>query len=187
MSKEPVLNKRDFLKRFLNNEFGNRTRVWETSEEWLDWWKHNETAHMKFHFRCKQPAGKTYYQKTHKGILELINNKSVNNDDYYVAEMADPKLTVIQGEVQRITGKGLHLTFNDCHKLPMRDALKKMTKMSRGIIAQQILRHYLPPGEYEHVMSLLDEYDAHVIEFSTYSKTLGTLKQNTIIWECRRY
>jgi hypothetical protein len=86
---------------------------------------------------------------------------------------------------------GIYLFYSDL-KLSMKPALAKGGTQAGGIIARSLLRHALWPSSFEDIMTLLTIYDEHVIEFTSYDMSLGTLGdmdglRNTIIWEVRNY
>lgn len=100
--------------------------------------------------------------------------------------MAPTELMLIQGEVQRTT-QGLYLTYSRIRK-PMRDALAEEQRHLFRLEAKILLYGNLDDNSLDWLNHLLDTYDDHVVEFSTYSKHWGTVpRYNTVFWEVRKY
>jgi hypothetical protein len=181
MSYRPVLSKRDFVRRFIAGEFGNKGPNWRTLDEFLD------SRYLgKVHLRSRRPGGWGKYNIPSSQVAAEWK-ALLCPADYYLAGMAPHHLNVIQGEVQEQPG-GLYLRYTQVPNLPMRDALLAGAKDARGIIARELLSYYLCPNSLEWVGILLDRYPGHVIEFSTFSRCWGTLAgHNTVVWEVRLY
>jgi len=177
---QPVKTKRDFVRRYLLNEFGNRGASWSTLLKFS-----NEPMFGLFHLRNRIAGGATHYNLSYEQIVKLW--KSTNDPgSWYCTAMAPTDKTLIQGEVYQ-SYKGLEL-FYSCEKLPMREALAKSSKQVEGILSVSLLRYYLCPNSYEWLQHLLDTYSGHVVEFSSYSVEWGTLPGfNTVVWEIRSY
>ena len=176
-----VLTKRDFVRRFLRNEFGNRTRTWDTLEEFL------ASGYMGLvHIRNRIAGGPTYYNIAPEDLPakfeQCLNIQPWST--WYLAEMA-PNCTIFQGEIQQGIG-GYDLTYSLVNK-PMREALRKQTLYVHGLRARLLMEHYLDPGDWDWIKSLMDEYENHVVEFSTYAVQCGTLDRTTVVWEVRKY
>lgn len=57
-----------------------------------------------------------------------------------------------------------------------------------GSAVPAVLRHVLWPGDYDDLMTTLDNYPRHVVEFSACDRAVGVVpNRNTVIWEVRRY
>jgi hypothetical protein len=181
----PVLTKRDFVRRFLADEFGNRGPNWNTLNEFLD-----SGYKGLVHIRNRVAGGPTFYDVRHYNVADkwlwLTGYKGYDARDFYLAGMAPTKRTLFQGEVMR-SYQGLYLYYSTVAK-PMRDSLKEGGRDVSGIIAVGLLRHYLCHRSYEWLMELLDRYPNHVVEFSTYGVNWGTVPGfNTVFWEVRNY
>lgn len=190
MSVRPVLTKTDFAKRYNENEFGNRSPTWDSVN---DWYKErgegilHVTDRRLYHLRNRIKGGSTYYNLECWRLYDWFNQVNwVHEPNWYVSEMAPTELTLIQGEVQR-NELGLYLKYSD-EPLTMREALAKRELTATNLSAKLILQKYLDNNSYEWLQYLLDTYDNHVIEFSTYSKCWGTVPRfNTVFWEVRLY
>ena len=70
----------------------------------------------------------------------------------------------------------------------MRGLPLSVWQWARGIMALALLRRYLCPNSYDWMMTLLDRYPDHIVEFNTYSVNWGVLPGfNTAFWEVRLY
>ena len=180
MPKPPVLNKKDFVKRFLANEFGNRGPTWNSLEDFK-----NANYSGLVHLRNRVAGGDTFYDL--KPLQALEKWQEVEDQSrWYCAAMAPTEKTLFQGEVKEGIW-GLDLFYTTVAK-PMRDALKEWSKSVSGILAYSLLRQFLCPNSYDWLMHLLAEYPDHVVEFSTFSVQWGTVPgYNTVYWEVRLY
>jgi hypothetical protein len=179
---EPVLTKVDFTARYAAGEFGNHTRTWATGEEALA-----SNSPGPFHIRNKVAGGVTYYNIKRWDMPSAWKDAVARQpaELWYCSEMAPSAATVFQGEIMRGVG-GLQLTYN-MEPLPMREGMAVGQKTAQGLQAKLLMEHYLDPSDWEWVEHLLDEYEGHVVEFSTYSVSCGTLNRRTVIWEVRSY
>ena len=93
---------------------------------------------------------------------------------------------LIQGEVMR-GWRGLELTYTRALK-PMKLGLAEDARYACGLTAKLLLDHFLWPNSRDDLDALLDLYDGHAVEFSTYSVAVGDQPhRNTILWETRAY
>jgi hypothetical protein len=113
-------------------------------------------------------------------------NEGVAESSLYISAMAPHEHGTIQGEVQRTEhGLALLCTFAT---LPMREALAIHSAQLYGLHALMRLRTYLCANSYDWMMYLLDTYEGHVIEFTSFSRFWGTVpRMNTVFWEVRKY
>lgn len=183
----PVLSKTDFVRRFQSSEFGNRTRTWDTLDEFTAWVAtHDPHERERYHLRNRVAGGKTYYNLYWSECFAAWSDME-NPSSWYVAEMVDHSRQTIQGEVY-YSDTGLTLYYTDAKK-PMRTALAEKAEQVSGIIARTLLRRYLCPNSYDWLQELFARYPDHVVEFSSFERRgIGTLPQyNTIFWEVRKY
>lgn len=179
----PVLTKRDFVRRFRQGEFGNAGPVWDTPRDFIG----VPLGERKglYHLRNRVAGGSTHYNLTYGQALDGWRD-TADYRQWYVSEMAPTEKTLIQGEVLE-TEKGLTLLHSRIAK-PMREALAESSQSVSGIIAVSLLRSFLCPNSYDWLMTLLERYEGHVVEFSTYDTCWGTLPNfNSIFWEVRSY
>ena len=194
----PVLTKLDFVRRYQAGEFGNRSPTWDCLDDWFDespWLTQGEL----YHIRSKAIGG---YGEYDLGYAKLprrwkalafgdTNDWKVyaeqRSDKFYISAMAPHEQGIIQGEICR-TFRGLELYWTTA-LLPMRDAFKVYGGRTEiGLKAIMTLKKTMDPLSYEWVQYLLDAYEDHVIEFSTFGVNWGTIpNRNTVIWEIRRY
>lgn len=178
---KPVLTKADFVRRYSEGEFGNRSPTWAIPEDLLF-----SGYSDKVHLRSRHASGPTEYN------LEpwWAYNRWILKDrpeDWYCSAMAPHDRNVLQGEVQRLPG-GLYLYYSAAPGLPMRDALAKSARSAKGFTAKLLVDYAMNTASREWLDYLLDEYDDHVVEFSSFSVCWGTVpRHNTCFWEIRKY
>ena len=174
-----VLSKTDFVRRYKAGEFGNHSPTWNYPSEL-------ETAEYtgKVHLRSRVPGGVSYYNLSVWEALKRWWPKG--SREWYCSGMAPHEHNLIQGEL--LVDAGWHLTFSDVVGKSMREALAIGTKRAEGIIAISLLKHYLCVNSWDWLQLLIERYQGHVIEFSTFSTYWGTLpRYNTVFWEIRAY
>ncbi len=183
----PVLTKTDFVKRYSQGEFGNRSPTWDTFEEWC-------LAHLggdkleKFHIRNRIVGAMTWYDVCKYEMADrwAVATKHFEPSQLYISAMCPTERTIFQGEVMR-SNRSLELHYSTIKK-PMRDALRERSKSVSGIIAVLTLRELMPTKDHEWLMQLLDRYEDHVVEFTTLEVEWGTVPgYHTLYWECRKY
>lgn len=186
--RKPVKTKQDFVLRFIAGEFGNKGPNWDSLEDWTESVPVHYRLYRGYHIRSRTPGGETLYDIYGADLPKTVTeNRGSFPDGYYLAEMAPHDLNVIQGEVQR-TYLGLTLRYTTVKGWPMRDALGKQSTNVQGLAAKIILQQALCPNSWEWLNFLLDEYNDHVVEFSTFSTNWGTIPgYNTVFWEVRQY
>jgi hypothetical protein len=185
----PVNSKSDFVRRYLEGEFGNAAPSWNSLAEW---WQEEPVPWIRygrnFHVRNRVVGGPTYYNLD-AGILSQFWPdicRECGEHNLYISAMAPTHLTLIQGEVQRGIW-GLDLTYSTV-RLPMRDSLRAGATYTNSLKAQVLLQYYMNQQSYEWLQYLLENYDNHVIEFSVYDCEWGTVPgQNAVWWEVRKY
>ena len=179
----PVLNKLDFVDRFIAGEFGNRSINWGTLEEYVASGFNGLT-----HVRNRLAGGDTWYDVPTIEVARVwaVVARKYGERYLYLSAMGPEYLKTFQGEAIEMPG-GLYLHWTDL-PLPMRDGLRLKSRHSTGAESLWLLHHYLCPNSLEWLSYLLREYDGHVIEFSAYSKPVGILPNfNTMFWEVRKY
>jgi hypothetical protein len=183
---EPVNSKHDFVKRYLNGEFGNRAPTWSNISLFFAGDYKRESL---YHIRNRKIGADTWYNvlgRNVPAVWESALREGHSPRDLYISAMAPTEKTLIQGEVQQ-SYKGDNLYYTEVAK-PMRIALEECSKSVDGIAARTILRYYLNAVSMDWLEHLISSYPDHVVEFSTYSTCWGTLEgYNTVFWEVRNY
>lgn len=187
-----VLSKRSFAERynrcsgFAQSEFGNASSTWNNYDDWLA----GDCRSGLFHIRNRVAGGPTFY-KVEPDNMEATWQKALRIQPaslWYISEQVPEyieKSLRLQGEVM-LAPWGYELTYSTVRK-PMRDALAEQTLTTRGLRALLLLQYAMDAVSYDWLQVMLDRYAGHVIEFSSYDYTWGTLAWNTIFWECRLY
>jgi len=181
--------KRQFVNDYIDGVFGNRVPTWPDIYTWLRGSPLSGKGPVILaHIRNRITNGPTWYDipavDVYKKYLEVTKAGLIAPEDCYFSLMAPTEKTLFQGEVIHRQGK-LELYYSTIVK-PMRAALQEGGHNVSGLTALRLLKGYLNVNSYEWLWHLLDTYDDHVIEFSTYSIECGMLKGfNTIYWEVR--
>ena len=180
----PVKSKAEFVKRFLQNEFGNKTQNWDTYDEF------QQSGYRGLvHIRNRVAGARTWYNVPACDVFyemrQIVAHGEAEEKNLYLAAMALTSETTFQGEIFR-SEQGLALYYSTVAK-PMRESLAEGGKPVMGLTAKLFMEHYLDPVDYDWIQFLLDAYDSHVVEFSCYNCLCGTLNRRTIIWEVRMY
>jgi len=182
---KPVNSKLDFVRRYSTGEFGNHSPTWDS----LSAWSTVASSNALYHIRNRVAGGPTFYNLCRSQVIVYwhdIVRQGVDPSTLYISEMAPTSKTLFQGEVQR--GVWGYVLYYSRTAKPMRDALAEDGHSVSGIIASCLLRGFLCPRSYDWLMYLLNVYEGHVVEFSTYRIEWGTLAgYNTVYWEVRNY
>lgn len=184
MIRSPVNTKKNFISRFLSDEFGNRGPNWETLTEWKD-----SGYSGLVHLRNRKAWGPSLYNVDPVAVeANWRLCQKLDPGSWYLAAMAPHDCNVLQGEVANWAGRGIVLYSSDAVGLPMRDALARNGQQTFGLQAVFKLRQALDAGSLDWLYHLLETYPGHTIEFSAFSKPWGTLSgYNTVFWEVRNY
>lgn len=185
---KPVKTKTDFVKRYQTGEFGNRSPTWDNLHD-VGRYRSSDF----FHIRNRVASDITWYDVPGSELQERWHEACQirNPSSLYISQMAPTPKTVLQGELTRLksfgTGQTLQLVCS-YEKKTMREALNTKSETYHGVVADWVLKKYLPNRDYEWLVHLLDTYEDHVIEFSTYSIPFGVLPGfRTCFWEVRQY
>lgn len=194
MNFPPVLTKTDFVRRFEEGEFGNRSPTWKSLRDFYVALEEGvgETVDLRgtYHLRNRIKGGKSWYDLKPFEVLEMarkvVNWQEATEESLYVAEMCPTSKTILVGEVFRGVG-GLNLSYRT-EAVTMRQAQAMGFKFSKGYVAKVILQHKMDNDSYEWLEYLLDTYEDHVVEFTTLSTCWGVVPRcNTLFWEVRKY
>jgi hypothetical protein len=171
-----ITTKEQMYGMYQGGAFGNRLQSWSSVAEYLE-----SNFDGLVVIRSKTPGGVCHY-----GLCRDMARQYLTIPGLVVSELADDKKLVLQGEVMR-TPLGLHLMYSTVPK-PMRQALQQQREFATGLTAKIILESRLDAQSFDELMDMLDKYEDHVVEFSTYSVDVGCcLRRNTVFWEVRAY
>lgn len=183
LPRPPVRSKREMVPLYTRGCFGNH------SPTWLDPYLFQQEAPRGslYHLRNGAVAGGVTYYKQRQEEAFCRWTKQPRLEDWYCSMQvpyAVEQSLLLQGEVFRDTF-GLRLFYSTVKK-PMRDALVEYSRDVSGIMARLLIAEAMDPSSYDDLQTLLDEYDGHIVEFSSYSVCWGTVpNRNTIFWEVR--
>lgn len=174
-----LTRKSEFYRLWHAGMLGNKPRVWHT----LD-------ALQKSSYRGEltirsvaNAGGATKYRVPYEEAVRLSFSWPCTCT--FNESMPDEYL-VLQGEVIRGV-EGLWLGFDTTPGRKMNEA-RRFFQAAQGLEALCYLQYHLWPSSYDDLMMLLDMYQDHAIEFSSYRHAVGDQRnRNTIIWEVRAY
>lgn len=188
----PVLSKTDFARRYIQGEFGNASPSWQDREVFAeetagDYFLKDGTINL-YSLRSSKSSDKTLYNADRLKVLiawKQLERKGITG--WYASRMAPTKETVFNAELYVCPEKGLRL-FYATGPHTMKEGLKLNGRELTGLSAKLFLQVKMPHRDYEWLMYLLEEgYPDHVIEFTTYSRTFGTVPGfKTVYWEVRK-
>jgi hypothetical protein len=197
---QEILNKRQSTDGYKNGRFGNHLRQWDSPDPAL--MALGENALVMIRYRGKGSNGPAI---TCFGNNDLYNrwyaliDEGFRQQDLYVSERApDHKLT-FQGEIIEHPLSGGYALHWSTEKVPQRMALARNDGQygSNGGIfdvghhhgpgAKLLCKRFMDHDSYQDLLTLLDLYPEHTVEFSCFSVRLGNLRRNTIFWEVRKF
>lgn len=189
----PVLNKLDNYRRWQLGEYGNKLRAWRSVEDW----RQSGFSGLVVLRSLGKGGGPCIYNVSPEDV-ELHARKWISegrvegHHEIMVNEAAPDQVVILQGEYLNDAHAGLspvHGYLLYSHELAhMRDALKASPLVSLGLRTDLILKHTMSVAAYENWQRLLHLYPSHVFEVSIYDRFLGDVpRNNTLIWEIRRY
>lgn len=177
------LTKSDFYRRFYEGEFGNRNLNWDSLTDW----QKSEYADpvairtKKVGSRCDYHIAQAEVASRYESFLATGHKPS----DLNISAMMLDEQIICQGEVTLLPDT--HLLYSRAKK-PMREALKE-SQVATGLSAIMILTQVMDVESLTWLYHLLRDYQpTPVVEFSSYSRYVGTTpRRNTIFWEVRAY
>ena len=184
-------NKRDMYDALKSGRFGNRQVILPISET-LEWFQDPSTSRYPLYaIRYMIPNHKEWmaYDIVPEMVWPTICDweaEGAKGELMNVTPMMPDDLIVVQGEAMRSAQHGWSFTLS-YEKRPMRMSLGN-SALHAGPIYLSVLRGLMTPSSYDDFETLFETYPDSVVEFSVYSRNVGTLPyRNTIIWEVRNY
>jgi hypothetical protein len=174
-------SKGDYLRRYVQGEFGNRPLTWSSVEE-----LQASPYRGKISVRWKELGRRSIFGISFEEALEHAGA-------HFNEAMPEP-LLVVQGELTR-SEYGWDLTYSRIAGLGNSAAMNRHpAEHARGLRALGVLQHYLPATDLDDMLGLFDRYDDSlttsdmvVVEFSCFRTPIGTAQRKTVIWEVRSY
>ena len=161
--------------------FGNTPETWRTESELIESGYLGEVG-----IRNLVGSGGVFYP--HLSVLSalmIFGHLKFCGQKAIFSESAPDHLRTIQGEVCEYEGQ-LYFDYS-FEKTHLRAAMRHATQ-SVGLAARTILRSYLSPSSYEDLMTVLELYPGHVVEFTAFETCVGNLRgRNSYTWEVRKY
>lgn len=134
--------------------------------------------------RSRTEFNKTY-QESEQIVKTWVSEGMDSKNITFNQAMPDQDL-VLQGEVEHTIG-GLYL-YGTFVKKPMNLGLAEKSFSISGFGAVSLLQKCLFPQSYADLGRLLEQFPSSIVEFSSYSRSVGNLRgRNTVFWELRNY
>lgn len=181
--RDAVLTKSDFYRRFYAGEFGNHGPMWRNLHEWraARYFAPVAIRTLVRGGRCDYLIPHNEVESRYAEFLEVYSPEQLN-----ISAQVPEKDKLLQGEVT-VTEGGLSLFWSRDLE-PMRIALAKDGRHSRGLAAKHLLESALNPVSMDWLNHLFAEYPGHVVEFTALRYNWGVLPgYNTVFWEVRLY
>lgn len=188
--REPIVSKGQMYSKLVAGEFGNTCPVYFSVDDWLAvpnggvplWGVRSHisgdpraklnvpTAEVEDYCRSAFPDGGF-------NITPMVDHMMVWRGEVWYGPVAD----VYDGP------RGLVLFgVHGMHHLEWRPALRQHGREFTGAMATRMLRELLNGNSFDDLQILLEQYPAHVIEFTVLDRCFGTVKgRNTVVWEVR--
>lgn len=183
-----ITSKRQSYNLWRQGLFGNKGGDWATVED-LRKSRFRGTVAIRY---CGFAHGGIFIKDLQiqqvEPTLAKLHEQGWSLSDFYILEQMSPDIVTyrINGELLN-TPDGLALYYSTDNAL-MRDALVKSGRQVWGLRTMLVLRHFLNPTDFEELMTLLDHFPGHVIEFSSFSRSVGLIPhRQMIVWEVRLY
>lgn len=180
-----IATKSEFLERSSLGLLGNHPHYWSTPDEAR---AAGHTGEVAIRYRRKDSPFCRFNVPldTAEETIEEFRSRGAEPSLIYMNEMEFGANRTFQGEAYRAPG-GLYLNYTTSPG-GMRTALERDGHHASGLAALMLLRRYLDPNSYDDLMTLLDEYDGAVIEFTAFDGEVGALPgRRSLIWEVRSY
>ena len=175
-------NKVDFYRRYMQGEFGNRPKSWANYAELQS---HGWPNDKPISCRNFKVVGGLVMLSAKLDEIRQKNGGTFENLTFL--EPVPHHLNLIQGEISRALGP-LEMSYSTRLNVSNRDCRSPFAKHVTGCVVPIILKHFLFPSDFEHLMDLVEHYPEAAIEFSTFECCVGVLPMsNTLIFEVRNY
>lgn len=210
-----IRSKRQFYTLWRAGVLGNRTLLWDSVSEALDWLPRLD----KFGFREIGKTGGGAWELSPRAAAEATAERWKAAGRTFVIDGSVPNdKAVLQGEVCRTElglqsflcvreelARDIRIALRSCYALlsnpegwreplgpglpPMRKSMGYQYHRHRGYLQTKLLLDaYLDASSRDDLEILLEQYPDAAIEFTTFSINVGVLPhRNTIFWETRNY
>lgn len=182
-----ILSKRESTDGYRNGRFGNHLRQWEDPGHALGQCGDFSEVGFMIRYRGKGSQGPavscasvTLWQEWNYLLAQKYAAQ-----DLYISERCPDDRLIFQGEIceaPHVGGYSLHWSQRQDVQ---RRALAFDGHHKQGPGAKLLCKQFLDEDSYTDLLTLLDLYPLHTVEFSTFAVRLGNLRRNTIFWEVR--
>lgn len=194
-----IRSKRESTDGYKNGRFGNHLRQWDGPDAAL-MELGEQTANVMIRWRGRGSQGPTVCcvgnNELYTEWYKLIDSGLAKRDLYISERCPDHKLT-FQGEICEVPHVGGYSLHWSTEKTYARKALSLAPNRyytvngyhdcghRQGPGAKLMCKQFMDEDSYADLLTLLDLYPLHTIEFSCFGVRLGNLRRNTIFWEVR--
>lgn len=183
-----IRTKRESTDGYKNGRFGNHLRQWGGPDEAL--MALGENGSFMVRYRGRGSQGPAIAVRGNNDLYNAWYNCQdecgFHRADLYVSERCPDHELTFQGEIceaPHVGGYSLHWSQE---KTFARQALQALGgNHTQGPGAKLLCRQFMDEDSYADLLTLLDQYPLHTVEFSCFSVRLRNLKRNTIFWEVR--
>jgi hypothetical protein len=182
-----INNKRIFTQLWLEGRFGNRPLIWHTIEEAI---ASGFRGEMLLRYYGNGHGGPLVRGLTAETLLTAVDSLVAagwSAKDFYVAEVIPDHYYRMNAKMMELPGHGgIWLEYSTVPAI-MRESFRLGEKRVNGIRAKTILQTRVEPNDLEFLLSLLEDFPDHVVEFSSLSARAGINRQRFIVWEVRNF
>ena len=182
-----IPDKGTFYALWENGLLGNKPRSWKSMQAFR-----SSGYRGSVHFRYASPASPfrladVPFNEIENKYWELIN-RGAQPELLRLSESIPADHITLHGHVQRSSN------YYDLDYATSQDKLRdsrgmpEFHRFASGLLAKELLEHYLCPNSLEDLKEILDSFPDSVVELTAYDRDVGVLTgRNTIIWEVRNY
>jgi hypothetical protein len=116
-------------------------------------------------------------------LCQNLISEGFKSEELFVDESAPDRCVQLQAEVMQ-DERYIYIRYAIGSGVGMRQAYPTM-QHAFGLKAITILKQYLDAPSLDELFRILKLYNSSVVELSSYDRSVGVLKLNTIFWEVR--
>jgi hypothetical protein len=180
-----ITNKRIFTDLWLEGRFGNRPLIWNGVKEVV---ASGFPGEILLRYRGQGHGGPLVRGLTTTTVemaLESLLAQGWSANDFYVSEVIPDSYYRINAKMMAEPG-GIWLEYSTVPAI-MREAFRLGERRVGGLMAKLILEARVEPNDLQFLLSLLDDFPDHVVEFSSLSTSAGINRRRFMVWEVRNF
>lgn len=184
---QPVTNKMMMYESLAAGAFGNTYPEWRTLADW------NRDVTVGSAYFDHEPWAVRSFKKSDKARLRLdlrkedvaayVQNNFAPDEKVSIGPVFNAWMTArIDVYLSPVPPCGLNVLWTPDKTL--RSGWESLS----GLRAVGLMRKHLWPSDYDAIQELLEDYPGHVVEFTAFTKAVGTIpNRNAMVWEVRYY